>query len=326
MNTADLASHFADGISTTRASAERMVGAVFFAIAEALARDEPAAIGGFGKFAVRSRAARQRRNPRTGEPVAVPASKVPSSSRRKPLATRSTNSMMGRAVTCSLSVLATRKPRVRTIEPQICKSSFLAPLRRPTLFPSRTVAPQSIHTRLVTDRFVAEEISRRRRSVESANTCATARGHRWPRDRRRHLRASRRLGIEDRGRNVDLDETGIVEALHHVPDLGITNVTFVVTNGRIDHSPRDRIDTLYSPSVIDHGAHPYDVIARMNTALLSRGCIAEQRFDFPDWQCSPLSYSPRRPFWHRSTSTPLQDKDNYLSLLVSGETYAKFSQ
>ena len=78
MNKAELVSHVAAETSTIRADAERMVGAVFPAIAAALARDEPVAIAGFGKFTVRGRAARQGSNPRTGEPVAVPASKVPS--------------------------------------------------------------------------------------------------------------------------------------------------------------------------------------------------------------------------------------------------------
>ena len=78
MNKAELVSHVAAETSTTRAAAERMVGAVFAAIADALARDETVAIAGFGKFAVRGRAARQGRNPQTGEPVAVPASKAPS--------------------------------------------------------------------------------------------------------------------------------------------------------------------------------------------------------------------------------------------------------
>ena len=99
MNKAELVSHVAAETSTIRAAAERMVRAVFSAIADALARDEPVAIPGFGKFAVRSRAARQGRNPRTGEPVAVSASKMPSrrSNRRKPFVTRSTNSMMAQA-------------------------------------------------------------------------------------------------------------------------------------------------------------------------------------------------------------------------------------
>ena len=78
MNKAELVSHVAAETSTTKPAAERMVGAVFSAIADALARDEPVAIAGFGKFAVRGRTARQGRNPRTGEPVAVPALKVPS--------------------------------------------------------------------------------------------------------------------------------------------------------------------------------------------------------------------------------------------------------
>ena len=77
MNKADLVSHVAAETSTTRAAAERMVGSVFSAIADALAGDEPVAIAGFGKFALRSRPAREGRNPRTGEPIAVPASKVP---------------------------------------------------------------------------------------------------------------------------------------------------------------------------------------------------------------------------------------------------------
>ena len=78
MNKADLVSPVAAETSTTKAAAERMVGAVFAAIADALARDQPVAIAGFGKFAVRAHAARDGRNPRTGEPVADPASKVPS--------------------------------------------------------------------------------------------------------------------------------------------------------------------------------------------------------------------------------------------------------
>ena len=77
-NKADLVSHVAAETSTTKAAAGQMAGAVFSAIADALTRNESVAIAGFGKFAVRSRVARQGGNPQTGEPVAVPASKVPS--------------------------------------------------------------------------------------------------------------------------------------------------------------------------------------------------------------------------------------------------------
>lgn len=78
MNKARLVSHLAAEPSTTGDAAERMAGAMLSAIADALARDEPEAIARFGKFAVRGRAAHQGSNPRAGEPVAVPASRVPS--------------------------------------------------------------------------------------------------------------------------------------------------------------------------------------------------------------------------------------------------------
>lgn len=78
MNKAELVTLVASEASVTKVTAERMVGAVFSAIVDALAREEPVAIAGFGTFATRSRATRRARNPRTGEPVAVPASTVPS--------------------------------------------------------------------------------------------------------------------------------------------------------------------------------------------------------------------------------------------------------
>lgn len=78
MNKVELVSHVAAETSTTTAAAERVVGAVFAVIADALAQDEPVATAGFGKFAVRGCAARRGRNPRTGDMVAVPVSKAPS--------------------------------------------------------------------------------------------------------------------------------------------------------------------------------------------------------------------------------------------------------
>ena len=69
MNKVELVSHVAADTSTIGAAAERLISATFSAIADALARDQPVAIAGFGKLAVRGHAARQVRNPRTGEPV-----------------------------------------------------------------------------------------------------------------------------------------------------------------------------------------------------------------------------------------------------------------
>ena len=53
MNKIEFISHVAAGTSTTGATAERMVGAVFSAIADPSAREEPVATAGFGKCAVR---------------------------------------------------------------------------------------------------------------------------------------------------------------------------------------------------------------------------------------------------------------------------------
>ncbi len=78
MNKHELVSHVAAGTPVTRADAERLVGVVFSAISDALARGEPVTIASFGKFATRSRAARTGRNPRTREPVAIAASRTPS--------------------------------------------------------------------------------------------------------------------------------------------------------------------------------------------------------------------------------------------------------
>ena len=63
--------------SLSKADAAAAAGAVFSTIADALARGETVTVAGFGKFATRDRAARTGRNPRTGEAVAIAASRVP---------------------------------------------------------------------------------------------------------------------------------------------------------------------------------------------------------------------------------------------------------
>jgi len=56
---------------------ERIVGTVFDEISNALARGNRVELRGFGAFSVKERDARQGRNPRTGEPVAVAEKHVP---------------------------------------------------------------------------------------------------------------------------------------------------------------------------------------------------------------------------------------------------------
>lgn len=58
-----------------RSDVEQAVNAVVESATEALAAGEPVKLTGFGGFEVTKRAARQGRNPRTGEPVAIPASR-----------------------------------------------------------------------------------------------------------------------------------------------------------------------------------------------------------------------------------------------------------
>ena len=77
MNKSELSAHVAAHVSVSRATADSVVSAVFSAIGDALARDDTVAIAGFGTFSTRTRAARKGRNPRTGESIAIAASKTP---------------------------------------------------------------------------------------------------------------------------------------------------------------------------------------------------------------------------------------------------------
>ena len=57
--------------------AEKAVNAVFATLAEEIAKGNRVQLVGFGTFEVRERAEKTARNPRTGEEMTVPASKVP---------------------------------------------------------------------------------------------------------------------------------------------------------------------------------------------------------------------------------------------------------
>jgi len=56
---------------------ERIVATVFDEISVALARGQRVELRGFGAFSVKRRDARQGRNPRTGETVAVTSKRIP---------------------------------------------------------------------------------------------------------------------------------------------------------------------------------------------------------------------------------------------------------
>jgi DNA-binding protein HU-beta len=61
----------------TKALANRVVDAVFETIVETMKKGEEVAVSGFGTFRVARRAAREGRNPKTGEKIQIPASTKP---------------------------------------------------------------------------------------------------------------------------------------------------------------------------------------------------------------------------------------------------------
>ncbi len=61
----------------TKAAAQRAVDAMFDAITKTMGRGEDVAISGFGVFRVAKSAARQGRNPKTGETIQIAASVKP---------------------------------------------------------------------------------------------------------------------------------------------------------------------------------------------------------------------------------------------------------
>lgn len=58
-------------------AAEQAIEIIIEAITSTLKQDGEVSIAGLGTFAAKRRAARTARNPRTGEPVQVPAMRVP---------------------------------------------------------------------------------------------------------------------------------------------------------------------------------------------------------------------------------------------------------
>ena len=75
MNTAELADRIATDHDLTKAKAREVVEAVFATITAAAASGDEVAAGGFGRFKVIDRPARQGRNPGTGEAIQIAASR-----------------------------------------------------------------------------------------------------------------------------------------------------------------------------------------------------------------------------------------------------------
>jgi DNA-binding protein HU-beta len=78
MNKNDLIDSVTERTSLAKSDAARAVEAVLGSITDALQKGDAVTLSGFGTFVIKTRAARTGRNPRTGEPIDIPASKVPS--------------------------------------------------------------------------------------------------------------------------------------------------------------------------------------------------------------------------------------------------------
>ena len=77
LNKTDLAGEVAGESGLDNSEAKKAVEATFAVIAKHLAAGDEVSVGGFGKFSVTERSARQGRNPQTGETIQIAASKAP---------------------------------------------------------------------------------------------------------------------------------------------------------------------------------------------------------------------------------------------------------
>ena len=77
MNKTELVEAVASRAGLSKADADRAVNGFVDAIEGALVRGEKVTVTGFGTFEVRDRAARMGRNPQTGAPLHIPATKSP---------------------------------------------------------------------------------------------------------------------------------------------------------------------------------------------------------------------------------------------------------
>jgi len=77
MNKTELVQAMAESADITKAAAARALDGFVDAITQALKDGEQVTLIGFGTFAVRERAARSGRNPKTGESIEIGASKIP---------------------------------------------------------------------------------------------------------------------------------------------------------------------------------------------------------------------------------------------------------
>jgi DNA-binding protein HU-beta len=83
MNKGELVDQIAQKASVTKKQADAVLTAAIETIMDAVADDDKVTLVGFGSFESRDRKAREGRNPKTGEKMEIPATKVPAFSAGK---------------------------------------------------------------------------------------------------------------------------------------------------------------------------------------------------------------------------------------------------
>jgi len=77
MNKSELVSAMAEKAAITKKDSEKVLQAFLDTVTEELAKGGKVQLVGFGTFDVSERKAREGRNPQTGKPMKIPASKAP---------------------------------------------------------------------------------------------------------------------------------------------------------------------------------------------------------------------------------------------------------
>ncbi|MCC5668198.1 HU family DNA-binding protein [Nostoc sp. CHAB 5784] len=83
MNSCELVDAVAAKANVTKKQADEVISAFLSVVTEAVANGDKVTLIGFGSFERRDRSEREGRNPKTNEPMTIPATKVPASSAGK---------------------------------------------------------------------------------------------------------------------------------------------------------------------------------------------------------------------------------------------------
>ena len=77
MNKTELVEAIASNTNMTKTDVDKVITSFIEVVTDALVKGEKVSLKGFGNFEVRERGERTGRNPRTGEPMTIAASKAP---------------------------------------------------------------------------------------------------------------------------------------------------------------------------------------------------------------------------------------------------------